>query len=168
MSLSSWIIRLITPFQSPGAFCRNNRMVLYQGVSFLPSIQRQSGVKGSKSHTGLAMAPARWATAVSTVMTRSRLCITAAVSAKSCNWALKSINRRLLKCFFICLEADPFCKLYKTIPSIWLRGIKLTRGQERLKSFSWVGLPAQTIPTLNPVESSLSCHMLIASRFALR
>lgn len=54
--------------QSPLAGCRNNRAVGYQGESLRSSSHRQSLTHGSRSQTGLAMAPAIWATTVSTVM----------------------------------------------------------------------------------------------------
>ena len=47
------------------------------------SIQRQSGANGTKTQTGRPIAPARCASAVSTVMRRSHNASTAAVSLKS-------------------------------------------------------------------------------------
>ena len=46
-------------------------MVGYQGVSSRPSSQRQSAITGSAVNTGRASAPARCATDVSQVTTRS-------------------------------------------------------------------------------------------------
>ena len=69
-----------TPCQFPRSRCRNSRIVGYQGLSLRSSSQRQSGAKGSATQTGTPSAPARWATAVSQVITRSRFIITAAVS----------------------------------------------------------------------------------------
>ena len=66
--------------QSPRRDWRNSRIVGYQGLSSRSSSQRQSGEKGNATHTGAASAPARCATAVSDVITRSRFSITAAVS----------------------------------------------------------------------------------------
>src|SRR5580658_591300 len=63
--------------------CRNNRAVGYQGLSSRSSSQRQSGTNGSNIQTGLASAPARWATLVSTATTRSMFAASAAVSEKS-------------------------------------------------------------------------------------
>ena len=48
-------------------------MVGYQGLSSRASSHRQSGATGRATHTGTPSAPARWATAVSAVMTRSRI-----------------------------------------------------------------------------------------------
>ena len=56
------------------------------------NIHRQSGAKGKSIQTGLPIAPARWATAVSTEITRSRLAISAAVSAKSVSSEVQSIE----------------------------------------------------------------------------
>ena len=58
-------------------------MVGYQGVSSRSRSQRQSEANGSATQTGTPRAPARWASAVSGVIRRSRLLIAAAVSAKS-------------------------------------------------------------------------------------
>ena len=73
----------MTPGHSPCRCWRKSRMVGYQGLSSRSRSQRQSGAKGSITQTGLASAPARCATAVSAVITRSRLAISAAVSARS-------------------------------------------------------------------------------------
>ena len=58
--------------QSPLLCWRKRRAVGYQGLSARFRSQRQSAVYGNRIHTGLPMAPARWATAVSMDMTRSR------------------------------------------------------------------------------------------------
>src|SRR5215469_14390794 len=76
--------------QSPGAVCRNSRAVGYHGLSERSLNQRQSGLNGSSTHTGRASAPARCATAVSTVTTRSRLATAAAVSEKSVSSGARS------------------------------------------------------------------------------
>ena len=57
-------------------------MVGYQGLSERPSSHRQSGASGRATQTATPNAPAKWAVAVSEVITRSRLAITAAVSKK--------------------------------------------------------------------------------------
>jgi len=61
---------------APGVECalregRNSRIVGYQGLSDRSSNQRQSGEKGSSTQTGFPKAPARWATDVSTEITKS-------------------------------------------------------------------------------------------------
>ena len=88
-----------TPSQSPDRGCRNSRAVGYHGLSSRSSIQRQSGTKGSNIHTGLPSAPARCATAVSTLMTRSSCVMTAAVSAKSANCLARWTMPRGASCF---------------------------------------------------------------------
>ena len=45
--------------QSPSNFCRNSRIVGYQGLSVRSKSQRQSGTKGKATHTGTPSAPAR-------------------------------------------------------------------------------------------------------------
>jgi YD repeat-containing protein len=73
-------IRANTSSQSPSLICRNKRIVGYQGVSARSRSQRQSAIWASATQTGTLNAPARWAVAVSAVITRSKPCITAAVS----------------------------------------------------------------------------------------
>src|SRR4051812_39247882 len=68
---SAAFTRSIAPPQSPAESCRNNRIVGYHGESSRRSIHRQSGTFGTRTQTGFAIAPARWATDVSTVTTRS-------------------------------------------------------------------------------------------------
>ena len=57
--------------QSPNRVCRNSRIVEYHGESIRPSNHRQSGTNGSNTHVGFPGAPARCATPVSIVITRS-------------------------------------------------------------------------------------------------
>ena len=75
-----------------GFGCRKIVIVGYQGLSRRPVSQRQHGSKRSSSQTGLPSAPARWATEVSTEMTRSRLATSAAVSAKSPISPMQSVS----------------------------------------------------------------------------
>src|SRR3982750_85059 len=81
----------MTLSQSPGRGWRKRRIVGYQGESLRSSSHRKTGEKGSKTHVGLPIAPARCATAVSTAITRSRLSINAAESEKSKRRAAVSI-----------------------------------------------------------------------------
>ncbi len=80
-SFTAAAISAKTPAQSPRAVWRKSRIVGYQGESSRPAIQRQSGSSESATQTGRPSAPARWATAVSDVTTRSRPSMTAATSA---------------------------------------------------------------------------------------
>jgi len=57
----------MTPAQSPGDFCWNNRTVGYHGLSVRPDNQRQHWSYRFKIHTGLPSAPARCAIEVSTL-----------------------------------------------------------------------------------------------------
>ena len=69
--ISSAMTRATTGSQAPGHFRRKSRIVGYQGLSARSSIQRQSAAASSNVHTGTPSAPARWATIVSTEITRS-------------------------------------------------------------------------------------------------
>ena len=81
-----------TSSHQPGLVWRSSRMVGYQGLSSRSSSHRQSGEKGKAIQTGIPSAPARCAIDVSTLMTRSRLFITAAVSRKSPKWLPRSVT----------------------------------------------------------------------------
>jgi hypothetical protein len=76
---------------SPFCWHRNNRAVSYQWVRSPSMPQRYSAAAGRQIHTGTPSAPARCATAVSTVITRSNSIIAAAVRlgpgvAQSYSW----------------------------------------------------------------------------------
>src|SRR6266404_5258089 len=72
-----------TDVQSPTVVWRNCRSVGYHGEPVPSGSHRQQDAYRFINHTGLPKAPARWAIAVSTVMTRSRFSIRAAVWEKS-------------------------------------------------------------------------------------
>src|SRR6266567_5653011 len=80
----------MTEVQSPGFGWRKMRMVGYQGELSRSSIHRHSVSNRFSNQIGLPIAPARCATAVSTLMTRSRLATNAAVPAKSLSCDEKS------------------------------------------------------------------------------
>ena len=84
-TLKSSAIRANTSSQSPHDFCRNNRIVGYQGLSSRSTSQRQSAANGSATQIGTPSAPARCASDESDVITRSSVFMTAAVSMKSEN-----------------------------------------------------------------------------------
>jgi hypothetical protein len=67
-------------------------MPAYQGVSSRSSSQRKSGLGGSSSQTGVPTAPARCATALSTVTTRSSWRSMAALSVQSFHSAVRSTS----------------------------------------------------------------------------
>ena len=93
--------RLITLCQSPGFGCRKSRAVGYQRLSSRSSNQRQSTWNASKIQTGLRNAPAKCATAVSTVMTKSSCSIAAAVSARSAKLRADVPNIAAADCQFV-------------------------------------------------------------------
>src|SRR5262249_33143734 len=76
-------IRRKTPSQSPSASWRNSRIVGYHGLSSRAVIHRQSGTVERGIQARRPRPPARWATAVSGVITRSSRLMIAAVSWKS-------------------------------------------------------------------------------------
>jgi len=86
-------------------------MVGYQGESSRLNIQRQSGSSGRRVQTGLASAPARCATAVSTEMIRSRLETSAAVSVKSSRSLVRSVMFMFEGASANCLQGSPFWRL---------------------------------------------------------
>ena len=91
---------------------------------------------------------------VSTVITRSRPCSAAAVSAKSRNsaprsngnprpnpaefWPMLPCNRSL---------PGPFCRLIRVTPGISPRGANISSGTDRHLSPLWMVLPCQAMPT---------------------
>jgi hypothetical protein len=122
-------------------------MVGYQGVSSRPRSQRQSGANGRSVHTGLPRAPARWAAAVSTVITRSRPATSPATprkSRRSDSWSTSATGEPS-----IWRAASPPCKLCRTTPGTAASVENAPSGTERRRSFRFWGWPAQTSPTLN-------------------
>ena len=99
---------------SPGRW-RNSRMVGYHGLSSRSSSQRQSFTQGSSTHVGLPSAPARCATAVSTVMTRSSASTAPAVSAKSASSGARSITFSA-GCCATSAACGPTCRLANETP----------------------------------------------------
>ena len=57
-------------------------MLGYHGESSRFNNQRQSGLKGNKTHVGTPSAPAKWAVELSMVMTKSSAAICAAKLSK--------------------------------------------------------------------------------------
>src|SRR5271170_2084512 len=145
--------RVMTSSQSPSTVCRNSRAVGYQGLVSPPSVQRQSGAKGMSTQTGRPMAPARLATAVSTVMTRSQSAITAAVSLKSSSSPPTWRTRPSPASFSASPSRSSRWMLMKLTPSLPSpasgggerenTGARREKGMERLRSLRWLGLPDQ-------------------------
>ena len=154
-SRSSACTASMTAGHFPGSGCRNRRSVGYHGLSLRPSNQRQHGSKRSSSQTDLPSAPARWATAVSTEMTRSRLAISAAVSAKSPISPITSVSPNSAGAV-----GPSFCRLTKCTPGTATKGARSAGAIERLlSSAAPVGecsreLPAQTNPRAAPAGPS--------------
>jgi hypothetical protein len=137
----------MTEAQSPGIGCRNNRAFGYHTVSARPSCQRQSGAYGSNIHTGRPMAPAKCATAVSTVINRSSAPNSAIVSVKSRSAGPASNTSG---CPASCCCAAPRCKDTSRSPLTARSGAKVAKCVERLRSFWCSGEPAQTMPMYFP------------------
>src|SRR6185312_6368766 len=147
----------------PASFWRNSFIVGYHGESSRSSIHRQSARLGSSSHTGVPIAPARCATAVSTLITRSRFAIKAAVSTKSANWSDQSFTIIPEGGHWACLAGSPFWMLWKRTQGTWPSGASVESGIDLRQSFLFSGLPAQATPTLRPAGSfdSMSRHLSI-------
>src|SRR6266849_10977363 len=110
-------------------------MLGYQGESSRSSSQRQSGTKGSATQTGTASAAAKWATAVSTVTTRSKADISAAISSQdaagSPGQPTGSSTVQLSFILLICSLPGPRCRLTSRTPSTSASGANCSKGTER-------------------------------------
>ena len=136
-----------TPGQSPGLLCRKSRMVGYQGLSLRWSSQRQSGTSGSATHTGTPIAPAKWAIAVSEVITKSRFFMTAAVSMNGPGLLIqffrpdrRPANRRGPAAN--CSLPAPFCRLIKRLPGSAPRRRNVAGGWNANSRHDTAGFPA--------------------------
>ena len=121
--------RFMTPFQLPGSVWRNSRMRGYQGLS-----SRRSA-SASRRRSAAAPRPERRgrlreaATAVSTVISRSRFCRAAPVSWNADKRLLKStIGSRLPASS--CSVPFPFCKLYSCTPGTSASGANDANGTD--------------------------------------
>ncbi len=150
--------------QSPVAVCRNNRMVGYQGLSVRSSSHLHSAGKGNSSATALPIAPARWATEVSTEISRSSCATTAAVSAKFCEFLAELNDVMPAQDCRSCSASTSFCTQMKSrfgSEKIWA---KCSIAIERLWSFKCSLLPAQHKPMRRrPFCGSLSRHFATRS-----
>jgi hypothetical protein len=158
---SSVAIRANTPAQSPGLVWRNSRNVGYHGVSSRSLNQRLSAANGSATHAATLSAPARCATDVSLVTTRSRLAITAAVSRNAppaSSSEAGSANRPTGNpAASNCSAPSPFWRLTSRTPGQPASGANWASGIDRSASAPpYVGLPCQAMPTLNPGPSAAS------------
>src|SRR6266550_4766885 len=139
---------LTTLAQSPREGWRNSRIVGYHGLSLRSSSQRQSAAACSMSQTGTPSAPARCATIVSTVMTRSRAAIVAAVSAteSEVNSAAIGGPSRVTRQLSY---AGPRCKLTNATPGTAASGARAPNVSERS---GFQSPAAQHKPTLRPAN----------------
>jgi len=122
-------------------------MVGYHGLSSRPSYQRHSGAHGSNNQTGWPKAPARWASAVSTVTIKSMRSAANAVAPESSRWGARSTASG--KWVSAAYEAS-FCRLNRPTFGASAKRAKRAAPQERLRSFSCAGLPAQALPIFLP------------------
>ena len=154
LSNNSRVTRFITLDQSFGRVWRNIFMVGYQGLSDLFSCHRQSVSTRLSIHTGLPMAPAKCATPVSTVITRSRPATSAAVSVQSrrrfeTSWTLFFGSRRS------CVAGGPSCNETKLTFGTLKKGAIVDSCTDRRLSNSpppggTSRLPAHVSPTFRP------------------
>src|SRR5450759_2178618 len=157
-SANSFLTFAITLDQSPVTGCLNSLAVGYHGLSSRSSSHRQSQLNGNNIHTGLPIAPARWATDVSTEITTSINCTSAAVSVKSFSSLPKCSTLFCSPNVFLSAALTSFCKLINcalpdTSSSNWASGI------DRLWSFLCSARPDHTSPTRGTVLSpSNACH----------
>jgi hypothetical protein len=152
-----------TASHAPGARWRNSRAVGYQGLSSRSDNQRQSGRWASRIHTGLPSAPARCATDVSTVTTRSSAAMAAAMSAKSSmqpgSWRSDTTSAHSA----ICDSAGPFCSENSDTPSI-ASGASSRSGIDRCRFAAWPGLPDHTTPTVRRRRGSRADQAATSAR----
>lgn len=128
-------------------FCLNILMLGYQLVLSPENPQRQQLSYLFSIQTGFPIAPAKWATAVSTLITRSRFCIIAAVSAKS--EAKATLFRSLGS-----VSSPSFCREWNSTPSTSKIGMMSFRDMLLLESIAALSArflfpPLQQSPTFS-------------------
>ena len=135
-----------TSSQSPQCFCRNRRMLGYQGLSSRFSIQRHSDGVNRTTQTGMPKAPAQWAAAVSTVITRSRFFMTAAVSKNVFNLLPRSTIGKRSATSDNCVAPGPVCRLNSWTPASFASSRKLSQRYRAkpVSSHFVFGLPGDT------------------------
>src|SRR3546814_245673 len=110
-SASAARTRASTPSQSPKVVCRNSLALGYQGLSSRSTSQRQSALRDSTTQTGRPSAPARCATEVQVVTTRSSRRIATAVSRKLCSRSFSRTTEAGASA--TSGSRSPFCRLKK-------------------------------------------------------
>ena len=136
-------MRRNTPSQSPSLVWWKILMVGYHGVSSRPRGQRQSLTEQFASQTRTPRPPARWATAESGAITRSRCVMMAAVAVKSAARAGQLGDRKPPGAGLELIQ--PMFNLQRDQPDAWQLGQwgKL-RERERspvIGAMRWVSLP---------------------------
>ena len=130
------------------------------GCPYAPITSTSVGNRAASTHAVFPMAPARCATAVSTEMTRSRLEISAAVSAKSRSSSVQSVNSNSPRACSGRLRPPPFCRLYNLTPWMRDKGAKADSGIDRSRSLELVLLPAHANPTFSARASRQSARAI--------
>ena len=130
-----------------GRFRQKSRALGYQQVEAPSNPHLQWTALQSKIQTGLPMVPARRATAVSTVITRSSLATTAAKAAKSGRLAQSSAKSNTWPVSAASWFMGPIWSEMKRTPSTCARSCQCVRAMERNRSRLFFGLPAQQMPT---------------------
>jgi hypothetical protein len=132
--------------------------------------QRQSVIKcGNSTQQGFPRAPVRWAIAVSTQMTRSRLATMAAASAKLSILGPILARGNALSNHVASSSPAPFCKLTKLAPCTAHSGSSSRMpGKDRSESFSNFGLPFQTNPIRHPPFGRSAPQRALACSLALK
>ena len=127
------------------------------GCRCVPASSANRSASGTRIHTGLPSAPARWAMLVSTAITRSIAAHRAAVSAKSCKPAAQS-RTGLAASSGRSASRYSFCSETKS-QSASSNAASLAKPMLRLWSFLCTGLPLQARPTRGlPPSPSLARH----------
>ena len=128
--------------------CRNSRAVGYQRtVAAVAQPARKSAANGNRTNTGLPIAPARWATAVSAEMTRSSAAMAAALSAKSENVEPTCTTSSRLRRNAASSSRTSRCRLTNCMSVRSSNGASASIRIERLRSLSCERSPDQTRPT---------------------
>jgi hypothetical protein len=146
---SAPISRPIGSPHCPARGCRNSRIVGYQGLSSRRVIHRQSAGSYISVHVGKPIAPARWATALSTDTTRSRFAITAAVSPKSVRSADRS-GKPISLNTARSASGTGICNDTSRTPGMVANSRKPASAIDRRQSAELSLLPAHTRPTRTP------------------
>ena len=123
------------------------------GCRVLSTIHRQSAQVGRSTHTGRPAAPARCATDVSTVMSRSSVSSIASVSVKSWIAGPSVCKSNSSAKASLSYSRSPFWTEYQLVPGNAKSGFSASRPIDRKRSAHGAGL----LPTRHPF--ALSSHV---------